>query len=122
MLIHDDQVQSAVEAIREGAFDCLSKPFGLKELKVVLEEFREVCSRGMKEKHTKETKGVPGFGSIIGCAPEMEKFYRIIGKAAQSSHPVLILGESGTGKELVAKSTSVYVSARIRKITCSEWV
>lgn len=45
-----------------------------------------------------------GFGSLIGQAPEMEKLYRIIGKAAQSTHPVLILGESGTGKELVARS------------------
>ena len=45
-----------------------------------------------------------GFGALVGRAPEMEKLYRIIAKAAQSSHPVLILGESGTGKELVARS------------------
>jgi two-component system response regulator HydG len=45
-----------------------------------------------------------GFGGIIGSAPEMEKLYRIIAKAAHSTHPVLILGESGTGKELVARS------------------
>ena len=44
------------------------------------------------------------FGSIVGRSPEMEKLYRIISKAAHSSHPVLILGESGTGKELVARS------------------
>ncbi len=50
----------------------------------------------MKSKH--------GFGSLVGRAPEMEKLYRIIAKAAKSSHPVLILGESGTGKELVARS------------------
>ena len=45
-----------------------------------------------------------GFGSIVGRAPEMEKLYRIIAKAAHSNHPVLILGESGTGKEMVARS------------------
>src|SRR2546427_4214279 len=39
------------------------------------------------------------FGSIVGRAPEMEKLYRIIAKAAHSSHPVLILGGGGTGKE-----------------------
>src|SRR5271166_4514400 len=49
-------------------------------------------------------KSRQGFGNIIGRAPEMEKLYRIIAKAGQSAHPVLILGESGTGKELVAKS------------------
>jgi two-component system response regulator HydG len=49
-------------------------------------------------------KSKEGFGSIIGRAPEMEKLYRIITKAAHSTHPVLILGESGTGKELVARS------------------
>src|SRR5207302_5267665 len=45
-----------------------------------------------------------GFGGIVGRAPEMEKLYRIIAKAANSVHPVLILGESGTGKEMVARS------------------
>jgi two-component system response regulator HydG len=49
-------------------------------------------------------KSRQGFSNIIGRAPEMEKLYRIIAKAGQSAHPVLILGESGTGKELVAKS------------------
>ena len=48
-------------------------------------------------------KSNQGFGSIVGRAPEMEKLYRIIAKAAHSGHPVLILGESGTGKEMVAR-------------------
>jgi two-component system response regulator HydG len=49
-------------------------------------------------------KSRQGFGGIVGSAPEMEKLYRMIAKAAHSNHPVLILGESGTGKELVARS------------------
>jgi len=49
-------------------------------------------------------KSKHGFGNIVGRTPEMEKLYRIIAKAAHSSHPVLILGESGTGKEMVARS------------------
>ena len=51
-----------------------------------------------------QVKSKEGFGAIVGRSPEMEKLYRIISKAAHSSHPVLILGESGTGKELVARS------------------
>jgi DNA-binding NtrC family response regulator len=57
-------------------------------------------NRMLREK----VKSKQGFGSIIGRSPEMEKLYRIIAKAAYSSHPVLILGECGTGKELVARS------------------
>jgi len=51
-----------------------------------------------------KVKSKMGFGNIVGRAPEMEKLYRIIAKAAHSTHPVLILGESGTGKEMVARA------------------
>jgi transcriptional regulator with GAF, ATPase, and Fis domain len=57
-------------------------------------------NRMLREK----VKSKQGFGGIVGRAPEMEKLYRIIAKAANSVHPVLILGESGTGKEMVARS------------------
>jgi len=57
-------------------------------------------NRTLREK----IKSKLGFGSIVGRSPEMEKLYRMIAKAAYSSHPVLILGESGTGKEMVARS------------------
>jgi DNA-binding NtrC family response regulator len=98
-------VDSAVQAMKNGASDYLAKPFGIRELKVLLEraevrlkqktEKRRVCER---------IKSDQGFGNIIGRAPEMDKLYRMIGKAAQSTHPVLILGESGTGKEMVARA------------------
>jgi DNA-binding NtrC family response regulator len=57
-------------------------------------------NRMLREK----VKSKQGFGGIVGRSPEMEKLYRIIAKAANSIHPVLILGESGTGKEMVARS------------------
>src|ERR1700745_2338057 len=57
-------------------------------------------------------KSKQGFGNIIGRAPEMDKLYRIIAKAANSVHPVLILGESGTGKEMVARSIHYSGSCR----------
>ena len=98
-------VQSAVQAMKNGAYDYVTKPFSLEELRLLLERVAghlrlKTENRMLREK----IKSRQGFGSIIGRAPEMEKLYRIIAKAAQSSHPVLILGESGTGKELVARS------------------
>jgi two-component system response regulator HydG len=98
-------VQSAVQAMKNGAYDYMTKPFSMEELRLLLErvsahlrlktENRMLCEK---------IKSKQGFGNIVGRAPEMEKLYRIIAKAAHSTHPVLILGESGTGKEMVARS------------------
>ena len=101
-------VSSAVEAMRTGADDYLTKPFTLEELAAVLERAGEgrktdVASRQLRDKLRTEE----GLGNIIGRSGEMERLYRILSKVAQTSHPVLILGESGTGKELVARSIHV---------------
>ncbi len=98
-------VQSAVQAMKDGAYDYVTKPFSLEELRMLLERVASHLQLKTENRVLRETiKSRQGFGNIIGRAPEMEKLYRIISKAAQSTHPVLILGESGTGKELVAKS------------------
>jgi two-component system response regulator HydG len=98
-------VQSAVQAMKDGAYDYVTKPFSLDELRLLLERVAGHLHLKTENRVLRETiKSRQGFGNIIGRAPEMEKLYRIISKAAQSTHPVLILGESGTGKELVAKS------------------
>jgi DNA-binding NtrC family response regulator len=98
-------VQSAVQAMKNGAYDYVTKPFSLDELRVLLDRLVTHLKLKSENRMLRETiKSKQGFGSIIGRAPEMEKLYRIIAKAAHSTHPVLILGESGTGKELVARS------------------
>jgi len=98
-------VQSAVQAMKNGAYDYVTKPFSMDELKLLLERVASHLKLKTENRMLREKiKSKQGFGSIIGRAPEMEKLYRIIAKAAHSSHPVLILGESGTGKELVARS------------------
>ena len=98
-------VQSAVQAMKNGAYDYVTKPFSLEELKLLLE--RVVSHLKLKTENRvlrEKIKSRQGFGSIVGTSPEMEKLYRIVAKAAYSTHPVLILGESGTGKELIARS------------------
>ena len=98
-------VSSAVQAMRIGAGDYLTKPFAVEELTSVLHRARQsrhvdVESRSLRERMRTQK----GLGNMIGRSAEMEKLYRILSKVTHSTHPVLILGESGTGKELVARS------------------
>jgi DNA-binding NtrC family response regulator len=98
-------VQTAVQAMKNGAYDYVTKPFSVDELKLLLE--RVVSHLRLKSENRilrEKVKSKQGFGGIVGRSPEMEKLYRIIAKAANSVHPVLVLGESGTGKEIVARS------------------
>jgi DNA-binding NtrC family response regulator len=97
-------VSSAVQAMRIGACDYVTKPFALKELAAVFDQSSrrlqfDLESRGMRER----LRTLRGMGTLIGTSPAMEKVYRLLAKIAFATHPVLILGESGTGKELVAR-------------------
>src|SRR6266516_3092262 len=98
-------VQSAVQAMKNGAYDYVTKPFSMEELRLLLERVSNHLKLKTENRTLREKiKSKQVFGGIVGRAPEMEKLYRIIAKAAHSTHPVLILGESGTGKEMVARS------------------
>jgi DNA-binding NtrC family response regulator len=98
-------VETAVEAIKEGAYDYLTKPIEPQRLKILLDKVVErqdtrrevkVLRRQLREHGT--------FGSMIGSSPSMRKVYQVVEQAAPTSASVLIWGESGTGKELVAKT------------------
>ena len=92
-------VKSAVQAMKDGAYDYVTKPFSMEELRLLLQRVGGHLRLKTENRVLRETiKSRQGFGNLVGRAPEMEKLYRIIGKAGQSAHPVLILGESGTGQ------------------------
>jgi DNA-binding NtrC family response regulator len=98
-------VESAVQAMKAGAHDFMTKPFSLEELRLLLGRVASHLKLKTENRVLREKiRSRQGFGSIIGRAPEMDRLYRIIAKAAHSIHPVLILDESGTGKEMVARA------------------
>jgi nitrogen regulation protein NR(I) len=97
--------QTAIEAMKRGAYDYVAKPFNNEELKVLIRKALE-AGRLMKEsvsyqaKKSELTEGA----CIVGESPQMLEIYKTIGKVADSNATILIRGESGTGKELVARA------------------
>ena len=105
LLTAQGTVETAVEAMKEGAYDYLTKPVDLKRLKILLDKIVERLETVREVKSLRRQLREHGtFGSLIGSSPEMRKLYQIIEQAAPTSASVLILGESGTGKELVAQT------------------
>ncbi|MBI3989567.1 MAG: sigma-54-dependent Fis family transcriptional regulator [candidate division NC10 bacterium] len=98
-------IESAIEAIKEGAFHYLTKPFKLGELKVTIE--RALEHKRLREENVRLRREVEGryrFGNIIGRSRRMQELFELIPAVAASVSNVLITGESGTGKELIAKA------------------
>jgi two-component system, NtrC family, response regulator AtoC len=98
-------IPQAVEAVKLGAYDYITKPFKIDDLRhllgrVVEKQQLRAENRLLKEQH----KSQHGFGSLVGSSATMQGVYELIVKAAGRRYPVLIMGESGTGKELVARA------------------
>ncbi|MSO45432.1 MAG: sigma-54-dependent Fis family transcriptional regulator [Acidobacteria bacterium] len=104
LLTAQGTVATAVEAMKEGAYDYLTKPVDLQRLKVLLDKIveRQTTLREVKTLR-RQLREYGAFGSLVGNSPEMRKLYKIMEQAAPTAASVLITGESGTGKELVAK-------------------
>jgi DNA-binding NtrC family response regulator len=104
LLTAQGTVETAVEAIKLGAYDYLTKPVEPQRLKILLDKIVERHdtmreNRGLR----RQLRDHGTFGKMIGNSPEMRKVYQVIEQAAPTSASVLVYGESGTGKELVAQ-------------------
>ncbi len=98
-------IDTAIEAIREGAFDYISKPFKLEEIKLTVRRAFE--QRRLIEEnrlYRQELIEKYQFKNVIGRTPQMLYVYKTIAKVANTKSTVLLYGERGTGKELIARS------------------
>ena len=97
--------ETAIEAMRQGAYDYLFKPVDLRQLEKVVSEAMEIGRRMREPAGVGEASDADGHGdAIIGHCPAMREVYKAIGRVASHNVMVLITGDSGTGKELVARA------------------
>src|SRR6267143_2135006 len=98
-------IDTAVEAMKRGAYDYLEKPFKLDELKLCIQRalsYNDAISENAYLR--KQLKKKYQFSQIVGAAAKMQDVFKMIERVADTDSTILILGESGTGKELVAKA------------------
>src|SRR5215472_736812 len=105
LLTAQGTVESAVEAIKVGAYDYVSKPIDPQRLRILLDQIVERHGT-LREVRVlrKQLREHGSFGKLIGQSRAMQKVYEIIEQAAPTNASVLVSGESGTGKELVAQT------------------
>jgi DNA-binding NtrC family response regulator len=105
MLTATKTVKTAVTAMKLGAFDYLTKPFDVDELRLVAQRATENASLQQEVRQLREEVGKRyNFDSIIGESPAIKEVFKTVAAVAPLKTTVLITGESGTGKELVAKA------------------
>ena len=98
-------VESAVAAVKEGAFDYLPKPFSVDQLTLAVD--RALAQRRLALENLRlreQLQGTYGLENIIGRSPTMAQVFELVRKTARSEANILIVGESGTGKELIARA------------------
>ncbi len=98
-------IESAVNAVREGAFDYLPKNFSVEQLRMSVERALRHRALQMENRNLRgQLQQTLGFESIIGTSPAIRQVFELVKKAARSEANILVLGESGTGKELIARA------------------
>ena len=105
ILTAQGSIETAIEAIKDGAYDYLMKPVDPQRLRIVIDQ---ILDRGRTQREVESLKrrlrDQGQMGPMIGQSPEMQQVYRVIEQAGPTNASVLITGESGTGKELVAQA------------------
>ena len=113
---------SAIEAMKLGAYDYISKPFDVEELKVMAEKAIERTDLEQQNVYLqKELAERHSFANIIGSSRAMQEIFRLVERVARTSSTVLVHGESGTGKELIARAihfASPRSKAKFLSINC----
>ena len=98
-------IETAVEAMKNGAFDYLEKPFKVDELKLCVQRALSYNAAVTETAYLrKQLKKKYEFNQIVGNAPKMQEVFKMIERVANTDSTILVLGESGTGKELVARA------------------
>jgi DNA-binding NtrC family response regulator len=105
LLTAQGSVESAVDALKQGAEDYLTKPVDPQRLQHLLERIAELHAAQRENSDLRRRLREDGrFGRLVGTSREMRKIYHVIEQAAPTTASVLIIGESGTGKEVVAQT------------------
>ncbi len=98
-------VETAVEAMKAGAFDYITKPFKIDELRITVQRALDFQAAMRENTYLRrELKNRYSFENIVGKSGSMQRIFSLINKIANTDATVLVLGESGTGKELVARA------------------
>ncbi len=97
-------MDTAIQAIRAGAYDFLPKPFEIDQLVLAIERGATLALLRDEVQHLRRMVAPTAFGDLVGSSPSMRELYSKLAKIADNDAAVLLTGESGTGKELVARA------------------
>src|SRR5258705_80454 len=121
MLTAQGSIESAVEAMRNGAYDYIPKPVDPVRLKTILHNAsRQRESDVELEATRRQLRDTGVLGELVGSSPQMKDIFTLIERVAPSNVSVLVTGESGTGKELVARALHDLSARRLKPFVAGE--